>query len=494
MQRATWAACLLTLAISALSGCSNPPAEPGECERCTAPPPSVCTADNRAVKSSQAPGVCRSGACEYTATETACPNGCENGRCLSCTPSCEGRECGGDGCGGTCGAETCATPPPPTCADATTLRTPEASGTCSAAGTCSYASTDTTCPYGCQGGRCVSCTPSCEGRECGDDGCGGTCGSGTCTTPPPAVCADAATIRTHETSGTCSAAGKCSYASKDVLCPYGCADAACIPGPAEREWAQWPLTNLGSFQQKSPGVVLQTATGLEWQQGVSPAQMTWPAAFSYCSGLALDGGGWRLPTLIELLAIVDYTQSNPTIPPTVFTDLPAVDRLWSASGNVGAPEDAWTVGRRGDSGTSSHWMGIPTNRVRCVRAGSVAAHQGYVLTADTVTDPRTGLVWQRNDDGQRRNWIGAMSDCSGLTLAGGGWRLPTVSELATIVDVRRRAPAIDTAAFPGALNDHYWSSSPDAAYATTGVWEVDFSDGHSHPVLQNPEYQARCVR
>ena len=33
----------------------------------------------------------------------ACANGCSNGMCNSCTPQCNGRECGLDGCGGTCG-------------------------------------------------------------------------------------------------------------------------------------------------------------------------------------------------------------------------------------------------------------------------------------------------------------------------------------------------------------------------------------------------------
>jgi hypothetical protein len=38
----------------------------------------------------------------------------------------------------------------------------------------------TACPGGtCQGGRCLltRCTPSCRGKVCGDDGCGGSCGS-----------------------------------------------------------------------------------------------------------------------------------------------------------------------------------------------------------------------------------------------------------------------------------------------------------------------------
>lgn len=37
------------------------------------------------------------------------------------------------------------------------------------------------CPYGCMGGACAKCpTADCTGKECGDDGCGGNCG--TCNT------------------------------------------------------------------------------------------------------------------------------------------------------------------------------------------------------------------------------------------------------------------------------------------------------------------------
>ena len=57
-----------------------------------------------------------------------------------CVPSCEGKQCGDDGCGGFCGECT------------------EHSGAyCAADGTC-------------------SCRTDCKGKECGDDGCGGSCG------------------------------------------------------------------------------------------------------------------------------------------------------------------------------------------------------------------------------------------------------------------------------------------------------------------------------
>jgi hypothetical protein len=61
-----------------------------------------------------------------------------------CEPACDGRECGPDGCGGTCG--TCG-------ADEVCDETP---GLCK--------------PQGCQ--------PACAGRVCGPDACGGTCPPG----------------------------------------------------------------------------------------------------------------------------------------------------------------------------------------------------------------------------------------------------------------------------------------------------------------------------
>ena len=87
-----------------------------------------------------------------------------------CTPDCADKECGGDGCGGSCGE----------CAEG---------DICTAAGTCcAPACTGLACGIdGCggtcgvcdEGGLCqdgVCCYPACDGKECGDDACGGSCG------------------------------------------------------------------------------------------------------------------------------------------------------------------------------------------------------------------------------------------------------------------------------------------------------------------------------
>ena len=59
----------------------------------------------------------------------------------NCAPQCDGKECGDNSCGGTC-------------------------GNCPAAA-----------PYCIQSQCLVECAPDCSGQECGDDGCGGSCGA-----------------------------------------------------------------------------------------------------------------------------------------------------------------------------------------------------------------------------------------------------------------------------------------------------------------------------
>jgi hypothetical protein len=91
---------------------------------------------------------------------------------VCCEPHCEGKQCGGDGCGGTCG--TC--PEGQRCANGqccTPDCPPNACGPDGCGGIC------TTCqpPEVCTADR-KCCLPNCKARlaECGDDGCGGLCG------------------------------------------------------------------------------------------------------------------------------------------------------------------------------------------------------------------------------------------------------------------------------------------------------------------------------
>ena len=94
----------------------------------------------------------------------------------------------------------------------------------------------------------------------------------------------------------------------------------------------------------------------------------------------------------------------------------------------------------------------------------------------TVTDTATGLMWHK-ETAYSRDWRSALHYCEDLSRAGySDWRLPTIKELASIVDLSRCYPAIDTNYFPYTESSDYWSSTTDAFY-TSDAWVVYFSSG-----------------
>ena len=115
---------------------------------------------------------------------------------VSCKADCANKMCGPDGCGGNCGE--CA--PGRECTNSQcACATKECAGSC-----CSRNEV-------CYGGSC--CSPTCTGRNCGTDGCGGTCGS----------------------------------------CPAGrfCKDFACIEPVAEQLWGS-PSASAWNYRDSNP--------------------------------------------------------------------------------------------------------------------------------------------------------------------------------------------------------------------------------------------------
>jgi formylglycine-generating enzyme required for sulfatase activity len=93
------------------------------------------------------------------------------------------------------------------------------------------------------------------------------------------------------------------------------------------------------------GTVFDAKTKLTWQQTAPAESYTWADAKTYCQtvGASLGGTGWRLPTIKELVTIVDYSQTgSPRIDPTAFPGTPA-GGFWSSSPVAGSPSAAWYV-------------------------------------------------------------------------------------------------------------------------------------------------------
>ena len=74
------------------------------------------------------------------------------------------------------------------------------------------------------------------------------------------------------------------------------------------------------------------------------------------------------------------------------------------------------------------------------RAESQADPGSSDATAEPWTDPSSGFTWQVAPSGGPMDWYAAKIHCSDLDLEGGGWRLPSISELRTLI---RGCPATE---------------------------------------------------
>lgn len=118
------------------------------------------------------------------------------------------------------------------------------------------------------------------------------------------------------------------------------------------------------------------------------------------------------------------------------------------------------------------------------------------LKTSTWQDPQTGLEWQCESPG-KMSWLDALAYSRELELDGKtDWRLPTVSELETLLDrsvlyyelrpiVREEIPFRD--------NLSYWSSTTFQD-GTKNAWIVMFDGGYVLSYDKTSAYHVRCVR
>jgi len=117
-------------------------------------------------------------------------------------------------------------------------------------------------------------------------------------------------------------------------------------------------------------------------------------------------------------------------------------------------------------------------------------------TALTWKDPKTGLEWQRESPG-KMTWQEALDYANSLALNGkSDWRLPTASELETLLDrgvlyyelrpiVREEVPFRDTLS--------YWSCTTYREH-TNNAWIVMFDGAYVLSYYKSNSYHVRCVR
>jgi hypothetical protein len=123
----------------------------------------------------------------------------------------------------------------------------------------------------------------------------------------------------------------------------------------------------------------------------------------------------------------------------------------------------------------------------------------YVDNKDgTVTDTVTGLMWQQAVASGTFTQPQALTYCantlSSQNLAGhSDWRLPTIIELTSIVDLGQSNPSINITFFPATPAAVFLSSSL-LANSPTYAWDVIFGNGDAGTVGVTDGGYVRCVR
>jgi hypothetical protein len=230
----------------------------------------------------------------------------------------------------------------------------------------------------CEDGACVRCvagTANCDDNaaDCETDleavgSCGTTCddvvacanenGTAACSS---AVCVMECALGFADCSGRND--GCETDLTSTATCGESCTDriecdllsgGICVNGGCSNSWAAWPMPNSpvgdpgtpnpASYTDEGNGTVTDNVTSLVWQKTTTADAYNWSVAAAYCASLSLAGEtDWRVPSLIELVSLVDYGQSYPAINVTAFPGTTSDAHYWSSSPSVDSPGNAWLV-------------------------------------------------------------------------------------------------------------------------------------------------------
>jgi hypothetical protein len=123
-----------------------------------------------------------------------------------------------------------------------------------------------------------------------------------------------------------------------------------------------------SLSMAETTIIKDPATNLMWEDTVhvEEGKVSYLEANSYCQSLKLGNhNDWRVPTLKELLSIVDYTRHEPA----TLKEFNHVDQdklYWSSTEYTNKSTEFWGVVF--ENGNTDNASAIYDRRVRCVRA------------------------------------------------------------------------------------------------------------------------------
>jgi hypothetical protein len=257
-------------------------------------------------------------------------------------------------------------------------------------------------------------------------------------------------------------------------------------------------------------------TGLTWQRPsvVTKTYTNLSADITAANaGAGLCGQtGWRAPTVNELLSLMDVSRNAATYG-AVNADREGVQDFamtvpfWTSE--QATLNNTWIVDSSNGGAVSyqaSDALAIAVAGVRLVRGGDFLSGNSRATVCNdvsrytdyldgTVEDVKTGLMWKKCPEGLSGASCGtgtpitfstdaesvsrqsaSNADIAVLGLGYSDWRIPTVKELASLVDRCTSNPAISSATFPATNGVSYISATLNASIAGQ-FWYVDFAQG-----------------
>jgi hypothetical protein len=124
------------------------------------------------------------------------------------------------------------------------------------------------------------------------------------------------------------------------------------------------------------------------------------------------------------------------------------------------------------------------------------------MNSAAVLDRETGRVWERSPSTELFPWtasasapgVDAFSHCYQLEVGGRkGWRVPTIDELASLVDSSQPSLALPTGHPFNVPPTPHWSATTNASDATR-AWAVGFATGNVFNPLKTATREVWCVR
>lgn len=100
-----------------------------------------------------------------------------------------------------------------------------------------------------------------------------------------------------------------------------------------------------------------------------------------------------------------------------------------------------------------------------IKSGKARFKPLPAFNKEAVVDKETGLVWELEPSGGAATWHNAAYFCRAKKKGNRmGWRLPTIEELASLVDFSQADPALPNKhPFVNITNEKYWTSTTPSA-------------------------------